>query len=60
MDDYTKYRIEMLSDQFLTVSSYKPSDAFELNYSTGVTAAGIILTYIIVLMQFKVGEQGHI
>lgn len=34
----------------------RPLDIFDQNYSTGFSALGLCLTYIIVLVQFKISE----
>lgn len=34
----------------------RPMDVFNLNYSTELYACGLCLTYVIVLLQFKVAE----
>ncbi len=60
MDEENKHKLAILLDQLGVAGIYRPSNAFEMNYSTGIGAAGIILTYIIVLMQFKVGEKGEL
>ena len=33
-----------------------PMDVFDMNYSSGASIMGLILTYMIILLQFKVSE----
>ena len=50
--------IETLVDwlSFSTRSPIRPMDAFDMNYSSGASIVGLILTYMIILLQFKVSE----
>ncbi len=36
----------------------RPLDVFNLNYSSGVSSVGVMVTYLIVLLQFKTGGNG--
>ena len=36
----------------------RPQNAIDLDRNTGLVGTGLLLTYIIVLMQFKLGEGG--
>jgi hypothetical protein len=36
----------------------KPHSSFQLNYTTGLSLTGLLLTYIIVLLQFNLNECG--
>ena len=49
-------RIDVLIEQF-SGSPITPMDIFNLNYASALTLAGISLTYIIVLLQFKQGDD---
>ena len=47
--------VEWLS--FSSRAPIRPMDTFDMNYSSGASIVGLILTYMIILMQFKVSEM---
>ncbi len=47
---------EMLVDWFAKSSPIRPKDMFNLNFSSAATICGIVMTYMLVLVQFKVEE----
>ena len=49
-------RIGILISQFEGATPLRPRDFFDVNYSTGGSILGLIITYLIVLMQFKLSE----
>lgn len=51
-----KAELRSLQKKFSKKCTVRPLDAFDINFSTGLSALGLCLTYIIVLLQFKVGE----
>ena len=51
--------LETLIEKFAKDSPIRPAEIFSLNYSDGLSALGLGLTYVIVLLQFKVGETAE-
>jgi hypothetical protein len=49
--------LDVLLDLFSGVSPFRPLDIFNVNLSSAGSLAGLIVTYIIVLLQFKTGDQ---
>ena len=51
----TRQRTEMdvLINRFANTTPLRPKDTFDMNYSTGASLGGLLLTYVIVLVQFK-------
>ncbi len=49
--------ILILVDHFSTPAPVRPMDVFNLNYGSGASIVGLVLTYIIVLLQFKMGDR---
>ena len=41
---------------FSSRAPIRPMDVFDMNYSSGASIMGLILTYMIILLQFKVSE----
>ena len=50
--------VETLADwlSFSSRAPIRPMDVFDMNYSSGASIMGLILTYMIILLQFKVSE----
>ena len=42
---------------FSSRAPIRPMDVFDMNYSSGASILGLILTYMIILLQFKVTEM---
>ena len=51
----TRQRTEMdvLINRFAHTTPLRPKNTFDMNYATGASLGGLILTYVIVLVQFK-------
>ena len=51
----TRQRTEMdvLIKRFANTAPLRPKDTFDMNYATGASLGGLLLTYTIVLVQFK-------
>lgn len=49
--------LHLLINQYDDASPIRPKDTIDLNYNTELTAAGLMLTYMVVLLQFKIGEN---
>ena len=43
----------MLIKRFDDPSPIRPNSSFDLNLSTAISAAGLIATYLVILVQFK-------
>lgn len=54
--DHEVLGLRVLIEQFSKSAVVRPRDCFDLKLSTGVSLVGILLTYLIVLLQFRVGE----
>ena len=48
--------VKVLIDLCSSPNPLCPKNVFGLNYSTGLSAIGLGLTYVIVLLQFRFGE----
>lgn len=48
--------LEVVIERFSSRPTIRPMDCFNLNLSTGVSLAGLLITYIIVLLQFRIGD----
>jgi hypothetical protein len=55
-DESTTARMNILIDNFATISPIRPLDSFNLNWSTGIAACGVLMTYIVVLLQFRISD----
>ena len=54
--DAEALRIDTLIDWLSSYTSrapIRPMDIFDLNYASGASITGLILTYMIILLQFK-------
>lgn len=49
--------LDVLIDKFSASSPFRPLDMFDANYSTLASLAGLSFTYVIVLLQFKIGDS---
>ncbi len=57
IDDKTKYKLDCLVDQFGVESPIRPMKGFRLDFSTILASFGLMTTYTIVLLQFKIDEK---
>jgi hypothetical protein len=57
MEDKDKAMIQELMYNVGNISPIRPLDSFDLNMTTGLSVGGVLITYIVVLMQFKINEQ---
>ena len=48
---------EVLIDRFGRAAPIRPLDVFDVNYATAASVSGLILTYVIVLLQFKMSDS---
>lgn len=53
----TRFNLEMLMERFQETTGIKTWDSFPLNYSSALSLTGSILTYFIVLLQFKISDN---
>ena len=56
MSDKEKHMMEILLERVSNPAPVSPFQIFALNFSTGLSALGLCLTYVIVLLQFRFGE----
>ena len=56
MTEEEKCLLNLLIDQCSNPNPVCPKHVFALNYSTGISAFGLGLTYVIVLIQFRFAE----
>jgi len=52
-----RHHMEVAVERFSKPAPIRPLDVFNLNLASGASIVGLILTYIIVLLQFKVSED---
>ena len=57
LDDTEKCRIECLLDQLGLESPIRPMKGFRLDFSTILGLFGLMTTYTIVLLQFKMDDS---
>ncbi len=51
--DVDREEARVLIDRFSASSPLRPMDMFDMHYESGASLAGLIFTYVIVLLQFK-------
>ena len=56
LDSEDCVRMEYLLEQFSAPCPIRPDDMFDMNLATMISLAGLLLTYVIVFLQFKIGE----
>ncbi len=56
LDEEERARLDVLVERFSTEAPIQPMHVFNVNFATGASLSGLVLTYIIVLLQFKVGD----
>ena len=49
-------QMEVLVGQFSVSCPFRPLDIFDVNFGTTLSLAGLAFTYVIVLMQFRIGD----
>ena len=49
-------QLEVLIGQFSVACPFRPLDIFDVNFGTALSLAGLTFTYVIVLMQFRIGD----
>jgi hypothetical protein len=57
MTDKEKHTMDILVDRVSNPAPVSPFQVFSLDFSTGLSALGLCLTYVIVLLQFRFGEK---
>ncbi len=57
MDPNEKAQMSALLSKYSVACPIRPMDVFNLNFAFGASIGGLVLTYIIVLVQFKLGER---
>ena len=55
-DNRNDRELDLLLDRFKRPAALRPKDTYNLNGSTGLGVESLIITYIIILMQFKATE----
>ncbi len=50
-------RLQLLTMHFSNSNPIRPMDIFGMNYASTASVAGLMFTYLIVLMQFRVGDS---
>ena len=56
MSDKDKCLMDILLDKTSADCPVRPLNMFDLNLSTGLSAIGLCLTYVIVLLQFRISD----
>jgi hypothetical protein len=57
IDDHVKYQLDCLAEYLGTESPFRPMQGFRLDFSTILGFLGLMTTYTIVLLQFKIEEN---
>ncbi len=58
LDPQTAGQFDLLISRLSSSAPLRPLDLFDVNLSGGITLAGSIFTYMIILLQFKIAEDG--
>ena len=48
-----KSKVDLLLERFSNRAPFRPLDVFDANFASAASLAGLIITYVIVLLQFK-------
>ena len=56
LDETTEYQLNLLEKRLSENQVLRPKGAFSLDYSSAVTSIGLMMTYMLVLFQFKIAE----
>ena len=54
-----KNKMDILIVRFSNSGPIRPLDVFNLNYASAASTIGLLVTYIIVLMQFRAVETSN-
>ena len=57
LDLPSKSYLEVTIERYSRSSPIRPMDTFDLNSGSAMSIAGLLLTYLIVLLQFKVSDN---
>ena len=57
LDLPSKSHLEVTIERFTRPSPIRPMDMFDLNYASAMSIFGLLLTYLIVLFQFKASDN---
>ena len=57
MSSREKCQIDALAAIFSNEGPIRPKNIFNLNFASLASTAGLLITYLIVLVQFRVGED---
>ncbi len=58
MLDSNKVKLQLTISRMSSVSSpIRPLNGFDLTFSTSLTCNGLLITYIVILLQFKFAEM---
>ena len=57
LDSESKTYLEVTIENFSKSAPLRPRNTFGLNYASGLSILGLLLTYLIVLFQFKVSDN---
>ena len=57
MSPKEEIELDVLIDRFSKHSPFRPLDMFDANFATLASLAGLAFTYVIVLLQFKIGDS---
>ncbi len=57
LDDDSDLRLDILIDRFSASGPIVPKNFFEMNYSSSAAIVGTVVTYLIVLIEFKSSYQ---
>ena len=49
--------LDLLVQKFSQASPFRPLDLFDVNFATAASLASVAFTYVIVLLQFKIGDS---
>ena len=52
-------QLDVLITRYSNPGPMRPLDMFNLNFASAASTAGLLLTYLIVLMQFRAGESSR-
>ena len=59
MNREERCQLDVLITRYSNPGPIRPLDMFNLNFASAASSAGLLLTYLIVLMQFRAGESSR-
>jgi len=59
LSEYDRHQFECLTSQLSVETPMRPLNGFQLNFNSVLIGIGLMTTYTVVLLQFKIDEVGQ-